>query len=77
MGEMAQFSRALLLLCRILVRTLYPHGGSQPSVVPVPEDQYLPLAFEGTRHAHSAHTNMQAKHSCTQNKHKSLKKKKE
>lgn len=41
MGEMAQVSRALLLLCRILVRTLYPHGVSQPSVVPVPGDPVL------------------------------------
>lgn len=39
MGEMAQVSRALLLLRRILVRTLYPHGVS--SVVPVPGDPVL------------------------------------
>lgn len=40
----------------------YPHGGSQLSITLVPGDLILHLAFETTRHEHSAHICTQAKY---------------
>ena len=49
----------------------HPHGGSQSSITLVPGNVMSSLAFLGTRHTHSTHTYMQAKHS--ENKTKKLK----
>lgn len=40
-----------------------PHGGSQPSLNPVPDDPVSTLASSGIRRIRGTHTEMQAKHS--------------
>lgn len=41
---------------------LVPHGGSQPSLIPVPWDPSLLITAVGTRLTHGIHTHMKAKY---------------